>query len=51
MADFLENLKRNGMIINETPDVTSFRNQVADIQNHALFQCPGTQELLKQFMG
>ncbi len=50
MADFLENLKRNGMIINETPDVTSFRNQVADIQNHALFQCPGTQELLKQFM-
>ena len=27
MADFLENLKRSGMIVDETPDVKSFRNR------------------------
>ncbi len=50
MADFLENLKRKGMIVDEAPDVTSFRNHVADIQNYAIFQDPGTRKLLKQFM-
>lgn len=50
MAFFLDRLKKNGMVVDESPDVASFRNRVADIQSLPLFQDPGTQELLKQFL-
>jgi len=38
MAFFLAGLKKNGMIVDESPDVTSFRNRVANIQSLPLFQ-------------
>ena len=50
MAFFLARLKKNGMIVDESPDMASFRNRVAKIQSLPLFQDPGTQELLKQFL-
>lgn len=49
-AFFLAQLKKNGMMIDETPDVASFRNRVANIQSLPLFQERDTQELLKQFL-
>ncbi|PKN60978.1 MAG: TRAP transporter substrate-binding protein [Deltaproteobacteria bacterium HGW-Deltaproteobacteria-11] len=50
MAFFLVRLKKNGMIIDESPDTASFRNRVADIQSLPLYQDQDTQELLKQFL-
>lgn len=50
MAFFLAGLKKNGMIVDESPDVASFRNRVADIQSLSLFQDKDTQELLKKFL-
>jgi tripartite ATP-independent transporter DctP family solute receptor len=49
-AFFLDRLKKSGMVIDESPDLTSFRNRVSDIQSLRLFQDPDTQELLKQFL-
>ncbi|MDO9558405.1 MAG: DctP family TRAP transporter solute-binding subunit [Syntrophales bacterium] len=50
MAFFLAGIKKNGMIVDESPDVASFRNRVAKIQSLPLFQDQDTQELLKQFL-
>ncbi len=50
MAFFLARLKKNGMIVDESPDTASFRNRVADIQSLPLYQDQDTQELLKQFL-
>ncbi|MFH1079896.1 MAG: TRAP transporter substrate-binding protein DctP [Pseudomonadota bacterium] len=49
-AFFLARLKKNGMIVDDSPDVASFRKRVANIQALSLFQDSGTQELLKQFL-
>jgi tripartite ATP-independent transporter DctP family solute receptor len=50
MAFFLERLKKNGMIVDESPDVASFRNRLGDIRSLPLYQDPATQALLKQFL-
>jgi TRAP-type C4-dicarboxylate transport system substrate-binding protein len=50
MAFFLDRLKKSGMVIDESPEVTSFRNRVANIQSLPLFQDQDTQALLKQFL-
>jgi TRAP-type C4-dicarboxylate transport system substrate-binding protein len=49
IAFFLARLKKNGMIVDESPDVASFRNRVANIQSLPLFQDQDTQDLLRQF--
>jgi tripartite ATP-independent transporter DctP family solute receptor len=50
MAFFLDRLKKSGMVIDESPEVTSFRNRVANIQSLPLYQDQDTQALLKQFL-
>jgi tripartite ATP-independent transporter DctP family solute receptor len=49
-AFFLSRLKKNGMVIDESPEMTSFRNRIANIQSLPLYQDPDTQALLKQFL-
>jgi TRAP-type C4-dicarboxylate transport system substrate-binding protein len=50
MAFFLDRLKKSGMVIDESPEVTSFRNRVANIQSLPSFQDQDMQALLKQFL-
>jgi tripartite ATP-independent transporter DctP family solute receptor len=50
MAFFLERVKKAGMIVEESPDVASFRNRLAGVQTLPMFQDQATQELLRQFL-
>lgn len=43
-------LTNNRRPVHRVEDVAGMKIRVANIQSHALFQDPGTQELLKQFM-
>lgn len=49
-AFFLERLKKNGMIVDESPDAASFSDRLGDIRSLPLYQDPATQALLKQFL-
>lgn len=49
-AGFLANLKQAGMIVDEHPDLASFRSKVAGIQKMEIFQGQETQQLLQEFL-
>jgi tripartite ATP-independent transporter DctP family solute receptor len=50
MAFFLERLKKNGMIVDASPDAASFRSRLGDMRSLPLYQDHSTQELLKLFL-
>lgn len=49
-ADFLAKLKEAGMIVDEHPDIDSFRAKVAGLKDLEMFRRPGTAELLEKFL-
>ena len=49
-ATFLTELKQAGMIVDEHPDLASFRAKVANIQHMSIYQGQETQRLLHQFL-
>ena len=49
-ADFLAKLKEAGMVVDEKPDLASFRQKVKDIRELSIFQGKETQELLEKFL-
>ncbi len=49
-ADFLKKLKKAGMIVDEHPDLDSFREKVKDIQKLDIFQVKEVQEILPVFL-
>ncbi len=49
-AIFLKNLKEAGMIVDENPDIESFRAKVKDIQKLDIFQVKEVQEIMPLFM-
>jgi len=49
-ANFLKKLKEAGMIVDEHPELKSFREKVKDIQKLSIFQAKGVKELLPIFL-
>ncbi len=49
-ANFLKKLKEAGMIVDENPDLDSFRQKVKDIQKLDIFQVKEVKELLPVFL-
>ncbi len=49
-ADFLAKLKAAGMVVDEHPDLPSFRAKVANIKNLEIYADPKVQAMLKVFM-
>ncbi|MCX7823469.1 MAG: TRAP transporter substrate-binding protein [Syntrophobacterales bacterium] len=49
-AIFLRNLKEAGMVVNESPDIQSFKDKVKDIQKLNIFQVREVQEVLPMFL-
>jgi len=49
-ANFLANLKEAGMVVEEHPDLQSFRDKVSRIQDTDVFKGKETQELLQKFL-
>jgi len=49
-ATFLKNLKEAGMIVDENPDIQSFREKAKDIQKLNIFQVKEVQEVLPMFL-
>lgn len=49
-ADFLAKLKAAGMTVDESPDLSSFRERVKDIRQLAIFSAPEVQEMLQKFL-
>jgi len=47
---FLNNLKKEGMIVNEKPDIASFREKLAAIQDTDMYRDPAVREILKEFL-
>ncbi len=49
-AGFLAKLKKAGMIVDEHPDIDSFRAKVTGLRNLDMFRRPGTAELLDKLL-
>ncbi len=49
-ADFLAKLKKAGMVVDEHPDLDSFRAKVTGLKDLDMFRRPGTAELLEKFL-
>jgi tripartite ATP-independent transporter DctP family solute receptor len=49
-ADFLKKLKDAGMVVDEHPDLDSFRGKVADIRSLDLYQGKEVQGMLRMFL-
>ncbi|MGC8719229.1 MAG: TRAP transporter substrate-binding protein [Thermodesulforhabdaceae bacterium] len=49
-ATFLKNLKEAGMIVDENPDIQSFREKAKEIRNLNIFQVKEVQEVLPLFL-
>ncbi len=49
-ASFLAKLKKAGMVVDEHPDIDSFRARVQGLRNLEMFRRPGTAELLEKFL-
>lgn len=49
-AEYLARLKDEGMIINENPDVASFRKMVAPMKNMDMYKEPKTKALLEKLL-
>jgi len=49
-AGYLAKLKEAGMVVDETPDLASFRTRAAQLKGMAIYQEPRTKELLDQFL-
>jgi tripartite ATP-independent transporter DctP family solute receptor len=49
-AGFLKKLKKAGMIVDEKPDMESFREKLASFQNNDIFKDEATSKMLKIFM-
>lgn len=49
-ATFLKNLKEAGMIVDENPDIQSFKDKAKEIQKLDIFQVKEVQEVLPMFM-
>ena len=49
-ANFLANLKEAGMVVDERPDLQSFRDKVSRIQETDVFKGKETQDMLQKFL-
>lgn len=49
-ATFLKNLKEAGMVVDENPDIQSFKDRAKEIQKLDIFQAKEVQEVLPMFM-
>jgi tripartite ATP-independent transporter DctP family solute receptor len=49
-ADFLSKLKGSGMVVDETPDLESFRSRLRNLGDLEIFSGPETQEMLQKFL-
>ncbi|NJB67657.1 tripartite ATP-independent transporter DctP family solute receptor [Desulfobaculum xiamenense] len=50
VADFLAKLKDAGMIVDENPDLASFKARAASLRNMDIYSDPATRELLDKFL-
>ncbi|MBN1664364.1 MAG: DctP family TRAP transporter solute-binding subunit [Deltaproteobacteria bacterium] len=49
-AKILNILRKTGMVINEKPDINSFKNRLADLEKSHIFKDESTSRMLKIFM-
>ncbi len=49
-AGFLNNLKKAGMVVNEKPDIASFREKLAAIQDTDMYRDSAVREILREFL-
>ncbi|MCU0573490.1 MAG: DctP family TRAP transporter solute-binding subunit [Syntrophobacteraceae bacterium] len=50
-ADFLRKLKDEGMVVDEHPDLESFRSRVQNLKDLEIYSGKETQDLLQKFFG